>query len=255
MSTDHLTPTTIAALADHELAAQEIVAAQEHLAACHTCALAVLSATQLKAATVRAAQRYTLSPEMRARLVVATRGRTSAAPTVPMRMYTWVALAALILLTVSLISWRGLRPASPTATSPVVAELFDQHLAVLPESSAPQVLSSDKHTVKPWFQGKLPYSFNLPEPAELPAETVLQGADLTYIDGKPAAQLLFLVRKHRVSVFVTQRDAVALPSLQGRNGFHLVSLQTGALTLTAVSDTGEAELGTLLNVLGRAQSQ
>jgi anti-sigma factor RsiW len=170
-------------------------------------------------------------------------------------MYTWAALAALILLTVSLIAWRELHPTSPSATSPMIAELFDQHLAVLPESSVPQVLSSDKHTVKPWFQGKLPYSFNLPEPAELPAETVLQGADLTYIDGKPAAQLLFLVRKHHVSVFVTQRDAVALPSLQGRNGFHLVSLQTGALTLTAVSDAGEAELRTLLSVLGRAQSQ
>ena len=251
MSVDHLTPATIAAFADHELAAQEIAAAQEHLAACHACALAVLSATQLKAATARAAQRYTLSPEMRARLVATPRGRTSSARTVPMRMYTWAAIAALILLTVSVLQWRGLR----STPSPMVAELFDQHLAVLPESSALQVLSSDRHTVKPWFQGKLPYSFNLPEPVDLPVETVLQGADLTYIGGKPAAQLLFLVRKHHVSVFVTQRDAVALPPSQDRNGFHLVSLQTGALTLIAVSDTGEAELRTLLNVLGHAQAQ
>ncbi|QEE26975.1 anti-sigma factor [Terriglobus albidus] len=250
MSAGHLTPATIAAFADHELAAQEIAAAQEHLAACHACALAVLSATQLKAATARAAQRYTLSPEMRARLVATTRGRTSSARTVPMRMYTWAALAALILLAVSVLQWRGLR----STASPTVAELFDQHLAVLPETSTPQVLSSDRHTVKPWFQGKLPYSFNLPEPADLPAETVLQGADLTYIGGKPAAQLLFLVRKHHVSVFVTQRDAIVLPPSQDRNGFHLVSVQAGALTLTAVSDTAEAELRAVLTVLGHAQS-
>jgi anti-sigma factor RsiW len=249
MSTDHLTPATIAAFADHELAAQEIAAAQEHLAACHACALAVLSATQLKAATGRASQRYTLSPEMRARLEATTRGRTSAARAVPMRMYTWAAIAALILLTVSVLQWRGLRSTS----SPMVAELFDQHLAVLPESSAPQVLSSDRHTVKPWFQGKLPYSFNLPEPADLPAETVLQGADLTYIGGKPAAQLLFLMRKHHVSVFVMQQDVLA-PLSNDRHGYRLRSTTANGLTITAVGDVGDADLGALLAVLTRVQS-
>ncbi|WP_263417013.1 anti-sigma factor [Terriglobus albidus] len=253
MNTDHLTPTTIAALVDHELAAQEVAAAQEHLAACHTCALAVLSATQLKTATARAAQRYTLSPEMRDRLIATTRGRTSGARIVPMRAYTWAALAALVLLTVSLISWRGLHPAIPSALSPVVAELFDQHLAVLPESSVPQVLSSDKHTVKPWFQGKLPYSFNLPEPAELPAETTLQGADLTYIGGEPAAQLLFLTRKHHVSVFFMRRDVLAPLSIE-RHGYRLRSTTTNGLTMTAVGDVGDGDLGALLTVLARVQS-
>ena len=249
MSVDHLTPATIAAFADHELAAQEIAAAQEHLAACHACALAVLSATQLKAATARAAQRYTLSPEMRTRLIATTRGRTSVARTVPMRMYTWAASAALILLTVSVLQWRGLR----STPSPMVAELFDQHLAVLPESSALQVLSSDRHTVKPWFQGKLPYSFNLPEPADLPAETVLQGADLTYIGGKPAAQLLFLMRKHHVSVFVMQQDVLA-PLSNDRQGYRLHSTTANGLTITAVGDVGDADLGALLAVLARIQS-
>ncbi|NUQ26967.1 MAG: anti-sigma factor [Acidobacteriaceae bacterium] len=249
MSAEHLTPTTIAAFADHELAAQEIASAQEHLATCHACALAALSATQLKAATTRAAQRYTLSPEMRARLVATTRGRTSVARTVPMRMYTWVAIAALILLTVSVLSWRGLR----STPSPMVAELFDQHLAVLPESSAPQVLSSDRHTVKPWFQGKLPYSFNLPEPGDLPAETVLQGADLTYVGGRPAAQLLFLMRKHHVSVFVMQQDVLA-PHSNDRHGYRLRSTTANGLTITAVGDVGDADLRALLAVLAHVQS-
>ena len=249
MNADHLTPATIAAFVDHELAAQEIAVAQEHLAACHACALAVLSATQLKAATARAAQRYTLSPEMRARIVATTQGRTSVARTVPMRMYTWAAIAALILLAISVLQWRGLRP----TPSPMIAELFDQHLAVLPESSAPQVLSSDRHTVKPWFQGKLPYSFNLPEPADLPAETVLQGADLTYVGGKPAAQLLFLMRKHHVSVFVIQRD-VLIPLSNDRHGYRLRSTTANGLTITAVGDVGDADLGALLAVLARVQS-
>ena len=253
MNTDHLTPTTIAALIDHELAAQEGAVAQEHLAECHTCALAVLSATQLKTATARAAQRYTLSPEMRQRLLATARGGTSGARIVPMRTYTWAALAAMVLLTVSLITWRGLHPAKPSTPSPMVAELFDQHLAVLAESSVPQVLSSDKHTVKPWFQGKLPYSFNLPEPAELPTETVLQGADLTYVGGKPAAQLLFRMRKHNVSVFVTQQEVLA-PLSNDQHGYRLRSTVANGLTITAVGDVGDGDLGALLAVLARVQS-
>lgn len=252
MTADHLTPATITAFADHELTATELLAAQEHLAVCHACALAVLSATQLKAATARAAQRYTLSPQMRARLEATARGRIPASRMVPIRMHTWATFAALILLTISLASW-WLRPAGSSTPSPIVAELFDQHLAVLPESSIPQVLSSDKHTVKPWFQGKLPYSFNLPEPAELPRETVLQGADLTYIGGRPAAQLLFLMRKHRVSVFVTQQD-VLVPLSNDRHGYRLRSTSANGLTVTAVGDVGNSDLDALLAVLARVQS-
>ena len=45
----------------------------------------------------------------------------------------------------------------------LVTEVFDQHIATLAGSSPPQVVSTDRHTVKPWFQGKIPFSFNLPE--------------------------------------------------------------------------------------------
>ncbi len=50
----------------------------------------------------------------------------------------------------------------------LVTEATDQHIASLAAAAPPQVISSDRHTVKPWFQGKLPFSFNLPE--NLPAK-------------------------------------------------------------------------------------
>ena len=106
-----------------------------------------------------------------------------------------------MLLAVSLIGWRQLHE-----TNTLAAELLDQHLATLSSAATPQVISTDRHTVKPWFQGRLPFSFNLPDAQALPPDTTLKGADLTYLKGQPAALLLFTIHKHEVSVFLTQRS-------------------------------------------------
>ena len=88
-----------------------------------------------------------------------------------------------------------------------MTEVCDEHIAALAAGAAPEVVSSDRHTVKPWFQGRLPFSFNLPQ--VLPADTALDGANLTYVRGAPAAQLLFSIGKHRVSMFVRQRGKLS----------------------------------------------
>ena len=79
---------------------------------------------------------------------------------------------------------------------------YDQHIATLAANTPPQVISSDRHTVKPWFEGKLSFSLNLPE--NLPSGTNLDGANLTYIHNRPAAQLLYSIGKHRVSIYLEQ---------------------------------------------------
>jgi anti-sigma factor RsiW len=86
----------------------------------------------------------------------------------------------------------------------LVTEVFDQHVATLARNVPPQVVSNDRHTVKPWFQGKIPFSFNLPQ--GLPNDTTLDGANLTYLRNQPVAQLLYSISKHRVSVFVRQKS-------------------------------------------------
>jgi anti-sigma factor RsiW len=133
------------------------------------------------------------------------------------------------------------------------AEMLDHHLETLSSGAPPNVLSSDRHTVKPWFQGKLPFSFNLPE--VLPADTVLKGADLTYLSGEPVAQLLFSIHKHDVSIFLTQRQSriplAAMPSVRSR--FSMRSAATPAMNLVAVSDVNPAELEMILQALVAAQ--
>ena len=132
--------------------------------------------------------------------------------------------------------------------------MLDQHIAALAANSPPEVLSSDRHTVKPWFQGKLPFSFNLPE--NLPADTKLEGADLTYIHGQPAAQLIYSIGKHRVSVFITQRTDMneVFGPPRDHAGFHVAGFNTGDLDAIAVSDVDPGRLSGLVGQIFQAQA-
>jgi anti-sigma factor RsiW len=249
---EHLTPDTLSAFIDGELPEAEQGAIEQHLAGCHACALRVLSATQLKAATARAGRRFAPSPEALARLTAQLRQQPQATTRMhSMRRLTWVGLAAALLLAVSLVGWQQIHQ-----TNSLSAELLDQHLSTLSSGATPQVISTDRHTVKPWFQGRLPFSFNLPDAQALPPDTTLKGANLTYLKGQPAALLLFTIHKHQVSVFVTQRSGgpnlVALPG--ARSGFTIQSAATHDLQIVAVSDVNPADLDALVAVLAKAQA-
>jgi anti-sigma factor RsiW len=266
--TEHLNPDTLNAFIDGELLPTERQGIEQHLATCHACTLRVLSATQLKAATARAGHRFAPPPEALARLTAQLRSQSKlqtkpqsqtkpqTQTKTPARLYSirpaaWAGLAAAILLTISILSWRQLYQ-----TNTVAAELLDQHLATLSSAATPQVISTDRHTVKPWFQGRLPFSFNLPDAAALPPDTTLKGADLTYLNGRPAALLLFTIHKHEVSFFLTQRSSsptlTALPSTLA--GFNLRTATTPDLRIIAVSDVNPADLDNLLAVLVQTQN-
>lgn len=254
--TGHLDPDQLTAFVDGELSSSEAHGVQQHLTDCHACAVRALSATQLKAATTRAGQRFVAPPETLARLTAQLRSqepkktaRIYRFRTYSFRTTAWTALAASLVLAVSLIGWRQTRQANALS-----AELLDQHLATLSSGASPEVLSTDRHTVKPWFQGKLPFSFNLPD--ALPADTTLKGANLAYLNGQPAALLLFTIHKHEVSVFLTQRSGTAFATTPSgiRSGFNIHYALTHDLRIVVVSDVNPADLQLLLSALVQAQS-
>ena len=269
---NHLDPDKLNAYIDGELSPAEQQGIEQHLAICHACALRVLSATKLKAAISHAGHRFAPPPEALARLTAKLHSQShsesqpdsqlqsDSQPKPSARIYSirpastrpaaWAAIAAAILLAVSLLTWRQLHQ-----TNTLAAELLDQHLATLSSAATPQVISTDRHTVKPWFQGRLPFSFNLPDAAALPPDTTLKGADLTYLNGQPAALLLFTIHKHEVSVFLTQRSTsptlTALPST--RAGFTIRTATTPDLRIIAVSDVNPSDLNNLVASLVQAQ--
>ncbi len=264
---EHLPAADLNALADGELAAEQLAAVREHLAGCPACTTRALDQALLKSATARAGRRYAPPPELYERLLLQGRQegarqesaqrQSAKSPARGSGPLGW-AVAALLLLVAgtSLVLQRGAHKDAIARAdfAALVTEVADQHIATLAAGSPPQVVSTDRHTVKPWFQGKLPFSFNLP--ASLPADTTLDGANLTYIHNRPVAQLLYSIGRHRVSVFLTESRDAAPPADQTAEhaGFHLRTFQTPDLQAVAVSDVDPARLATLVDQIRQAQT-
>jgi len=146
------------------------------------------------------------------------------------------------------------REAAHAGETAMVTEVIDEHVAALAANGPPEVVSSDRHTVKPWFQRKIPFSFSLPE--GLPADVTLDGANLTYLHHRPVAQLLYTIGKHRVSVFVQEREGANAKGLRVEQaGFHVLGFETAELSVVGVSDVEEARLAGLMRSIQAAQGR
>jgi anti-sigma factor RsiW len=267
--TAHLASATLNALVDGELSVEQSAAAKEHLDQCPSCASAALSQALLKAATARAGQRYAMPPQLQQRLRRLASSQEQHTPRLQhgsvsnsssLRRIASLALpiAALLLVFASAsLLWQRHATNSNRASlerAALVSEVSDLHIATLAANQAPQVISSDRHTVKPWFQGKLPFSFNLPD--ILPADTRLDGANLTYLHNRPGAQLLYSIGRHRVSVFVEQRSPATEqnPPHAEHAGFHVTGFDTNDLEVTGVSDVDPVRLAGLVRSIEQAQA-
>jgi len=245
-------------LVSGELSEQERADARRHLAECSSCTAGALSSAMLKLATAKAGARYVPSPQFAEKIARQSRGlqvvpaRSPRGAVVAWATAAVVAIAALTSLTMVQRARRN--DVAAVQTAAVANEILDQHVAALSPDNPLGVISTDRHTVKPWFQGRVPFSFNLPE--ALPEGAALEGADMTYLHGKPTAQLIYRIGKHRASLFVTLREGAAEPSISSseRAGFHLRTFSAGPLEVEAVSDVNPAELDALLNVFKDAQS-
>jgi len=265
---DHLSPALLNSLADGELTPDQRTTVDEHLTECPFCTSSALFQSLLKSATTKAGQRYVPPSQLLERLTLRVQEEGDPSRSAPRRMNLrpakglafagWVAAFALLLVFGSIVFVQ--RNSNRTAIvssryAGLVTEACDQHVATLASNSAPQVISSDRHTVKPWFQGKIPFSFNLPE--NLPDDTKLEGANLTYFGNQPAALLLYSIGKHRVSVFVRQRIGAGIPDDFSREhaGFHVIGFSTDELEAVAVSDVDPNRLSNLVGIIERSQAQ
>ena len=259
--TDHLSASLLNGLADGELSADQLAVANEHLAGCPACTSSALYQSLLKSATAKAGQRYTPPPQLQERLTRLASSQMDAPGTshrYPQQWrfaWGWAVAAVLLLISASTLMIQHTvhrADISSAEHAALVTEVFDQHVATLAGSLPPEVVSTDRHTVKPWFQGKLPFSFNLPE--GLARDTVLDGANLSYLRNQPVAQLLYSIGKHRVSVFLLEKAGPAGPSqLAEHAGFHVMEFSTNELEGVAVSDVDPARLAELVTAIRQAQ--
>jgi len=239
------------AYVDGELDPAQAGALGRHLRECAACANDVLERVQMKRSVHAAGKRYAANAELRNRIqkTISAKPRREAG-------WLWKILAvpALSLLILSVAVGFYARHEADRRQR-VYSELADLHVAALASSAQVDVVSTDRHTVKPWFQGKIPFTFNLPELQGSPF--TLLGGRVTYLAQTPGAHLIYQVRKHEVSVFIFQdrgEETASLPSGPVHaQSFTVQNWTQNGLRYFVIGDAGAVDIEALRNLLQRAQ--
>lgn len=225
---------------DGELDSRDEQAVAGHLQNCTDCSSAVLEQQALKKAVRVAGKRFTAPPGLYASVQRQMQPKKSTG--------LWLKASALAasaaLLAVIAFGWIT----RPSASNATVSQLIDQHVIMLASVNPVDVVSSDKHTVKPWFQGKIPFTFNPPELAAGSPFTLI-GGKLVYAQNSPGAELVYQVRQHKISVFIFQaRDVHGDPSANNQT-FVVNGWQQGGLQYYIVTDASREDADRLRALL------
>ena len=136
---------------------------------------------------------------------------------------------------------------TPRPTTPLLDELVNAHVRSLMPAHLIDVVSTDKHTVKPWFAGHADVS---PVVADFEQQGYrLIGGRVDYLDHQRSAVVVYQHGAHVINVFSWAGTARPLPDNLTRSGYHLAFWKTGDLEYCAVSDTGWDELLGLVRLL------
>lgn len=188
---------------------------------------------------------YHRAPEAlreRVRASLAREGREQRAP-----MFVRAFALAAAFAAVALVSWDlALLAARPGAEELVARDLVTAHVrSLMSEGHLNDVASSDKHTVKPWFAGKLDFAPPVQDLAN--AGFALTGGRLDYVNGRAVAALTYRYRQHVVNVFVWPAAVAqdAAPIETSRQGYSLLHWRRGGMTYWAVADVSPGQLAPL----------
>jgi anti-sigma factor RsiW len=244
-----LTQTRLHAYFDGELDAMGAAEFERHLESCPDCETRLAAEDKLRSAFV-GAQLYARAPEtLRKKLQTAL--PKAAIPTEVRdpkawaeKSWRWLAIAASVILAVFLGTQYLEKLNRHSQQQAMAAVIVDAHLRSLQPGHLEDVISTDQHTVKPWFDGKIDFA---PPVRDFANDGFpLLGGRLDVIDSRTAAALVYGRRKHIVNVFVEKSQPGDSQDASGElQGYHWISWQQSGFTITVVSDTAYADLDQL----------
>ncbi|HEU4593090.1 MAG TPA: zf-HC2 domain-containing protein [Steroidobacteraceae bacterium] len=187
---------------DGELDRGEVDRIEAHLSGCAHCRAELAELERLRGA-LRALPRQPAPAQLRRRLAQAGELPALDVPSRGALRTGWWAMAASLLLGLALgagfMHWRG--PARVDARELLVRDLLASHLRALAAASPVDVVSEDRHTVKPWFAGKIGESPPVIDPQS--EEFPLLGGRIDYVGGRRTAVVVYGHRKHVIDVYIT----------------------------------------------------
>jgi len=231
---------------DGELPSEEMRAFDVHVHNCPSCSADALTRVQMKRSIQAVGKRFTPSAAFRKRM----QQRIEAKPRRSSFGFAWIMATAVIAILAAVGLTATYNEREGVHTERVYSEVADLHVTTLASSSPVDVISTDRHTVKPWFQGKIPFAFDLPELQN--SEFSLLGGRMAYLDQTPGAHLIYDVRKHHISVFVFQERSLRLPTRLNENSFapknvafNMETWNQGGLRYFVIGDASASDIASL----------
>jgi anti-sigma factor RsiW len=233
----------IEAYMDEELDASLSASVEEHLSGCQNCS-EVYSRFREQRAEIRSTAPYYTAPAQLERSIRDSLRQAPASDTKATAnnlMWRWLAIAASILLAMS-VSWNRHLSSMGISENDVIAQnILSDHIRSLIGTHLMDVPSTDQHTVKPWFNGRLDFS---PEVKDFAAQGFpLLGGRLDYLTDRTVAALVYGRRQHIINVFTWPAGPKPVSQSQfSRNGYNAIHWSHGSMTFWAVSDVSLPEL-------------
>ena len=231
---------------DNELSATESLAVERHLHECADCSREASALAALSEKIKTQARYHAASPALTDRVRTASAPATLGQPVTkfPNRSFFsgWVPMtgaAAMAILLAGVALWQFTGRNLETRLS---HEILSSHIRSTLSQQPFDIASADRHTVKPWFRGKLNFA---PPVIDLSAQGfVLQGGRMDFVDGRTVPVIVYGRRKHVVNLYVWPNPGHAdqSPKASSLNGYNLIGWQREGMRLSAISDLAAGEL-------------
>jgi anti-sigma factor RsiW len=239
---------------DGELDLVRSVEFEEHLKTCPDCTKE-LREQQVMRQSFRTSNLYERAPEsLRARIRAefpSSRIQPKLIPIPRRHVLKWFAVAAAIIIAFVLGARVIPNIGGQRQTDLLAQEIVASHIRSLQPGHLFDVQSTDQHTVKPWFDGKLDFA---PPVTDLARHGFpLVGGRLDYLDNRDVAVLVYQRQKHLINVFIwpVESRPAKLPAIQTIQGYNLVFMWGDGMYFCAASDLNVAELRQFVELLGR----
>jgi len=243
------TRTVLHGYLDGELDATRAAEFERHLESCRECATSLGSEESLRSSLQRSGLYENAPVALRKKIHAGLDAATASSVAIRIPVWRWLAVAATILVVAS-VSWFAWPPRAKDGATPfTVAEIIDAHVRSLQPDHLTDVASTDQHTVKPWFDGKLAF---VPPVKDFADEGFpLFGVRLDVLGGQNVAALVYSRRKHIINVFVmpTKEPDTPIHPPGLRQGYQWRHWRRQGMEYCAVSDASDSDLYELAQLI------